>query len=339
MIDFRAHHRFEVLFLVGFVVVVFCGCQPTAKQASPSDKITIGYASASISILAHIAFSNGYFAEEGLEATPQHHDSGKRALQAVTEGKADLATVATTPILFSILDGQEIMILASIETTSSNEAILVKKDSGIVKPADLKGKIIGFVKGASGDYFADVFLNAHGIKREEVKTLDIKQSEMGTALHTGRVDAVSIWNPLFTQRQLERESGDKGRLFFGKSLFTEIGCLVARKDYVKQHPETIKKVLRALIKAESFARQRPEEARRVVANFVPQMDGTILEALWNDLFLRVTLDQPLVVDLEDQTKWAINSGLTKRQDIPNYLKFIYFDGLRAVRPETVRITR
>jgi sulfonate transport system substrate-binding protein len=257
----------------------------------------------------------------------------------VVEGKADLATVATTPILFSILADQKIMILAAIEATSNNEAILVREDRGIVKPADLKGKTIGFVRGASGDYFADVFLKAHGIKRAQVKTVDLKQGEMASALNTGRIDAASIWNPLFIQRQLERESGDKGRLFYGGTLFTEIGCLAARQDFVKQHPETIRKVLRALIKAEKFAIKEPAEARRLIAEFVPQMDRPILDAMWNDLSLRVTLDQSLIVDLENQTKWAINSGLTQRKNMPNYLDFTYFDGLQTVRPETVRITR
>jgi len=108
---------------------------------------------------------------------------------------------------------------------------------------------------------------------------------------------------------------------------------------VKKHPETVKKVLRALIKAEKFARQSSREARQVVADFVPEMDRSILDLLWPDLFLRVSLDHSLIVDLEDQTKWAIHSRLTKRKDMPNYLDFIYIDGLRSVRPESARITR
>jgi sulfonate transport system substrate-binding protein len=338
MVNFRAHYRLAILFLVGFVFTICCSCQSAAKHAGAPEKITIGCGNSPISALVQIAFTNGYFAEEGLDATPQKRDSGKEALQLVTEGKADLATVATTPIMFSILGGQETMILAVIHSTSKNVAILVRRDHGIVKPEDLKGKKIGFVRGALGDYYADVFLRAHGIKRTEIKVVDLKPSEMAAALHSGTVDAVSIWNPLFIQRQLE-ESGDKGQLFYDESLFTYIACLAARKDYIKQHPETIKKVLRALIKAENFARQRPEEARRLAAEFFPLLDRSNLEVLWKDLFLRVTLDQPLIMDLEEQSKWAINNGLTKRRDIPNYLNFIYFDGLRAVRPESIRITR
>lgn len=339
MVNFRHQYRYAILFLVGFAFIVCCSSQATAKQAGTPEKITIGCADVCISILVQIAFSNGYFAKEGLDATPQHHESGKAALRSVTEGKADLATAATTAIMFSILGGEETMILAAIESSSKNQAILVRRDRGIAKPEDLKGKKIGFMRGTSGDYFADVFLRAHGIKRTDIKIVNLKPSESAAALHTGIVDAVSIWSPPFVQRQLERVSGDKGQLFYGESLYTKIGCLAARQDYIKQHPETIRKVLKALIKAESFARQRPEEARRIVAKFDPQTDSSTLEVMWNDLFLRVTLDQPLIVDLEEQTKWAINNGLTKRRDIPNYLNFIYFDGLQAVRPGSIRITR
>lgn len=340
MVNFRQHYRFAILFLVGlFAFTVCCSCQATAKQTGTPEKITIGCVNSPISVLVQIAFSNGYFAEEGLDATPQHYDSGKAAIQSMTEGKADLVTAATTATMFSIIGGQEIMILAVIHSTSKNVAILVRRDHGIVKPEDLKGKTIGFARGTTGDYFADVFLRAHGIKRTEIKIVDLKPSEMAAALHTGIVDAVSIFNAPFIQRQLEREYGDKGQPFYGESLFTHIACLVARQDYVKQHPVTIRKVLKALIKAENFARQKPEEARRLVAKFVPLLNSSNLEDLWNDLFLRVTLDQPLIVDLEDESKWAINNGLTKRRDVPNYLNFIYFDGLQAVRPESIRVTR
>jgi NitT/TauT family transport system substrate-binding protein len=55
--------------------------------------------------------------------------------------------------------------------------------------------------------------------------------------------------------------------------------------------------------------------------------------------MRVTLDQVLLVDLEDQTRWLLKGGLTVRKDMPNYLDFIYTEGLLAVKPEAVRILR
>ena len=159
---------------------------------------------------------------------------------------------------------------------------------------------------------------------------------MVAALVTGKVDAVSIWNP--TVIQLKKKLGSKGIIFFGESLYTENFCVVAGQEYIKKNPAVIKKVLRALIKAETFVREHPEESRRLVAEFL-KTDKVILDETWDIFTFRVALDQALLVNLEDQTRWAIKHQLAARRDMPNYLDFIYMDGLLAVKPEAVRIIR
>jgi ABC-type nitrate/sulfonate/bicarbonate transport system substrate-binding protein len=338
MFDLKVYLRFAALFLAAFAIILFSGtaCKPPKEQAGARDKITIAYTTALNGILTYIAFVEGYFTEEGLDATPQPHAFGKMALNAVIEGKADLGTVADTPIMFAVMGGRKITILAVIQTSNRNEAIVARQDRGIVKPSDLKGRSIGVTLGTSSDFFADVFLIAHGIDRKQVKIIDMKPDEMAAALSTGKVDAVSTWNPGLIQ--LRKELGDRGSAFYGENLYTSTFCLAAWQDFVKQRPETIKKILRALIKAEAFVQQHQEESRRLVAEFI-KTDKAYLDEIWGLYDYRVTLDQALLVDLEDQARWAMKYRLTASQDMPNYLDFIYVDGLRAVKPEAVRIIR
>ena len=337
MIHFQALLRFAALSFTALVFIVFAGtgCQPQ-KQAGKPEKITIAYSTASNAILMYIAFAKDYFGEEGLEATPQPHAFGKPALQAVIEGKADIATVGDTPIVFAVISGKKITTLAMIQTSNRNEAIVARRDQGIAKPSDLKGKKIGLTLGTTGDFFADSFLLAHGIDRKHVKIIDLKPDEMAAALRTGKVAAVSTWNP--TLIQLKKKLGSKGIVFFGESLYTEIFCVVGGQKYVKKNPAVIKKVLQALLKAETFVQQHPEEARHLVAEFI-KTDKVILDETWDDFTFLVALDQALLVDLEEQTRWAIKNRLAVRRDMPNYLDFIYVDGLTAIRPDAVRIIR
>ena len=336
MIHLQAPRRFTILILTAIAVIALTvnACQPE-KQAGPPEKVTIAYSTSFSAVLVHIAFTKGYFGEEGLDATPQPHASGKEALQSVLEGKADLATVADTPIMFAIMNGKKISTLAVIQTTN-NEAIVARRDRGIAKPSDLKGKKIGLTLGTAGDFFADSFLLAHGIDRKHVKIIDLKPDEMAAALGVGKVDAVSAWNP--TLIQLKKELGNQGIIFFGESLYTEIFCVVAGQEYVKKNPAAIKKVLRALLQAETFVQQHPEESLRLVSEFI-KTDKALLDETWDDFTFRVALDQALLVDLEEQTRWAIKHRLTVRRDMPNYLDFIYVDGLQAVKPAAVRIVR
>ena len=321
---------------LGTLAVLQSGCKPAGEQAVAPEKIIIAYVSNSGAVLMHIAFKKGFLAQEGLDVTPQPHAFGKLALEAVIEGKADLATVGDTPIMLAVMNGRKITALATIQTSNLNEAIVARKNRGIAAPGDLRGKIIGVTPGTTGDFFANSFLLIHGIDREHVTFVNMKPDEMSEAIHAGKVDAVSIWNP--TLKQVLKESGNNGIAFYGDSFYTEFFCLASDQDYVRNHPEAVRKVLRALIRAEIFVKQQPEDARRLVADFI-QTDKAALDEIWNIFSFRVTLDQAFLVDLEDQTRWAIKNGFTLRKDMPDYLDFIYVDGLHSVKPDAVRIIR
>jgi len=336
MIHFRAPRSLVIFVLtaITLIVLTFTGCQQ--KPADPPQKITIAHSTAGNAIIMTVALMKDYLKEEGLDVTPQPHGFGKLALQSVIEGKADIATVGDTPIVFAIMGGKKITVLAAIQNSDKNEAIVARQDSGIARPSDLKGKKIGLTLGTTGHFFANSFLLAHGMDINQVKIIDLKPEEMAAALATGKVDAVSVWNP--TLIQLKNKLGSKGIIFFGESLYTENFCVVAGQDYVKKNPAAIKKVLRALIKAEAFVQQHPEESRRLVAEFL-KADKGILDEIWGIFTYRVALDQALLVNFEDQTRWTIKHQLVARRDMPNYLDFIYIDGLEAVKPEAVRIIR
>ena len=89
-------------------------------------------------------------------------------------------------IVFAVMGGKKITTLAVIQTSNRNEAIVARRDQGIAKPSDLKGKKIGLTLGTTGDFFADSFLLAHGIDRKHVKIIDMKPDEMAAALAHGK---------------------------------------------------------------------------------------------------------------------------------------------------------
>lgn len=325
-----------IMLLLSGLSLYLASCKKQEKTIGPPEKITIAYSTAVNAILAYIAFANGYFAAEGLDVTPQSYAFGKLALNAVIEGKADLATVADTPIVFAVMNGEKIATIAVIQTANIDNAIVVRHDRGIARPADLKGRKIGVTLGTNADFFLGAFLLAHGIDREKVTIVDMKPDEMATALEEGKVDAVSTFNPTLTL--LKKGLGNKGAVFFGEDIYTENYCLTAMQEYAGNHPGVIKKVLRALLRAETFVQQNSEEARHRVADFI-KMDRALLDEIWPIFTLRVALDQALLVDFEAQTRWALKNKLTEGTSMPNYLDYIYFDSLQAVKPEAVRMIR
>ena len=152
----------------------------------------------------------------------------------------------------------------------------------------------------------------------------------------GKVEAVVTWNPALKNSQ--KALGDKALVFYDETIYSDIFCLAAGSSLIDQHPETIKKILKALLRAEAFMKQNPGETRRLVAQFI-RMDQGLLEEIWDSFDFRVTLDQSLIVSLEDQTRWAQRNNLTTGLNMPRYLDLIYLDGLQSVKPEAVRIIR
>jgi ABC-type nitrate/sulfonate/bicarbonate transport system substrate-binding protein len=318
------------------VAFLFACTKAEHKPAGPPEKITIAFATLPETALAQIAQSRGFYREEGLEATAHLLPYGKLALKEVLEGKADFATVAETPVMFAIMNGEKISVIATIHSSSLGHAILARKDRGILTSRDLKGKKIAATLGTTSHFYLDASLVTYGIPRKDVQVVDLKAEEIPDALARGDIDAVSTFNPYvaFTQKKL----GDRGITFHDKNIYRYTFNVVATQEFIHKNPAKVRKMLLALVKAEEFARSNQSEAQKIVADFSGIEIG-IVRDIWADASIAVKLDQPLLISLEDESRWAIKGGLTGARKVPNYLDYIYFDGLKAVKPEAVRILR
>lgn len=323
-------------------LAILSGCQKSASTGAQqghnaaTQKITVAYTTQPQSTLVHIAVAKGYFAEEGLEIQSLLHSYGKAALQSVIENKADFATVAETPVMFNVLKGEKIFVIANIEASSMNNAIVARKDAGISKTGDLKKKRIGFTPGTTSDFFLDSMLTASGLTRNDIKPVPLKPDEMQDAIKAKQVDAVSTWNYPLTQ--ISRMLGSNGSIFYDREIYTETFNIAAKQDFVQKNPETVRRFLRALIKAEDYVARNPDDAQSIMSAST-NIDKSLIHDVWNAFNYRVVQDQTLLLTLEDETRWAMKNKLTERTDMPDYLSYIHLDSLRAVKPDAIKMSR
>ena len=306
------------------------------KPVTPTEKVTIAYAAIPHSALAAVAQKQGYYRQEGLEAIAHLHPYGKPALREVLKGKADFATVAETPFILEVMKGEKVSIIATIYTARGDHAIIARKDLGILLPSDLKGRKIGATLGTTSDFFLDAFLAVNGISTRDVTVTDVKQEELPDAIATGAVEAVSVFYPYLGIAK--KRLGARGIAFYDTAIYFQTFNIAAKQEFVQRHPKTVKKMLRALVKAEEFLKGNPAEAQRIVSDFYG-IDIETLRDPWSAADFAVTLDQSLVLSMEDESRWAIKKKLTGEKKIPNYLHYIYFEGLESVKPEAIRILR
>jgi NitT/TauT family transport system substrate-binding protein len=306
------------------------------KPAGPPEKITIAYATLLEAALAQVAQTRDYYRAEGLEAAARLHPYGKLALEELLAGKADFATVAETPVMFAIMKGEKIAIIATIHDSGVSHAIMARKDRGILVPGDLKGKRIAATLGTTSDFFLDALLGINRIAREDVEIVNIEAQEIPDALTRGDIDAVSAFNPYKAWGQ--KKWGDRVVTFEDKDIYRLTFNVVATQEFIRNNPDTVKKMLRALVKAEESVRRNPAEAQQIASDF-NRIEIDMVRDLWSGINFNVTLDQSLILALEDESRWAINSGLTEAKKVPNYLDYIYIDGLKSVKPDAIRILK
>ena len=330
------------MFLAVCCAVTLASCDKAPIQAAGSagsegrQKVTVAYTTQPQSTLIHVAANKGYFSNQGLDVQPLIHSFGKAALQSILDGKADFATVAETPVMFSVLKGDKIFVIANIESSNVNNAVLARPDAGIVKAADLKGKRIGFTPGTTSDFFLDSFLTAQGLTRKEITPVPLTPNEMQEALQTGKVDAVSSWN--YTLTQIKHQLGAQAVIFYDRQIYTETFNIAAMQDFVQRNPQAVTRFLRALIQAEDFVAKNPQEAQDIMAASI-KVDKELVREVWDAFNYQVRLEQNLLITLEDETRWAMKNKLTDKTVMPNYKDYIHVESLMAVRRETVKLNR
>ena len=110
------------------------------------------------------------------------------------------------------------------------------------------------------------------------------------------------------------------------------------QDFVQRSPQTIARFLRALIQAEDFLAKHPAQAQNIIAAAI-KVDQELVRQVWDAFSYQVSLSQNLLITLEDETRWAMKNKLTDQTVMPNYLSYIYVDGLKSVKPGAVRMDR
>jgi ABC-type nitrate/sulfonate/bicarbonate transport system substrate-binding protein len=315
------------------LLLLIAGCGQKGPQQL--EKIIIGPVASVNASPIWIAENKGYFREEGLKVEINESPSGPAALKTLLEDKGiDLATAAQTPIVINSFHRNDYAIIGVMGNSDNDHHILARRDRGIKAPNDLKGKIVGTRVGSSGHFFLGLFLTYHQMRMSDVKIVDLELIQLPAALLQGQVDAIAGFEPYIYQAG--KALGDKALLFPSQGLFRDDVYFIARKDYLKDHIETLKRFLRAIEKADAYISKNDKEAMEIIGQTL-KMDIEGMKPIWKDLIFKLILDQSILISLENQARWAIRNKLTDAVRVPNYLDYIYSDILKAVNPEAVTI--
>ncbi|MBI5683516.1 MAG: NrtA/SsuA/CpmA family ABC transporter substrate-binding protein [Verrucomicrobia bacterium] len=324
---------------VALAVVTNFSCKPerTPEHAERARMpVALGIGMAPLAALAIIADAEGCFAREGAAVSVRRYASGKLALDAMLAGEVLAATAAVTPVVFSSFKRRDFSLVASIGSSNNDTRIVARKDRGITRAADLRGKRVATQEASAVHFFLHMFLLKQGMTEKDVTIHNLTPADFPQALARGDVDACSLREPLISQALALL--GDNAVVFEQPELHVEYHNLLLCNPFLEKRPETVRRLLRAFLAAETFARRHPQRAKTTVARALA-ISEPALNRFWPWLDLRVRLSQSLLLAMEDQARWAMSRQEAEGAAMPNYLQFVRLDAMLSVKPSAVSIIR
>jgi len=192
--------------------------------------------------------------------------SGGELLEELVANKIDGATVGTAFFIEAIRKGVPIVAVGMLgyETKEAPEhAIIFRKNVVIKSPADIKNKILMSPRaGSDRPIFLYEFLEDIGIDpKNDVKILlNVNEDKQRTLLLEGKVDG-GYYHMLTAESLVKDGHAYIYRKFDWMNPELSQALLVFHKDFIKKHPELVKKVVRAYMKRIKYEHSLPKVER------------------------------------------------------------------------------
>ena len=244
-----------------FAAIILIGC--FVGRAETADRVRIGVSNYNISNLTvGVAQTRDFFKQEGIDVEIVRMNPNV-ATMALVSGDVDYTTLIGSVIGANLKGAKLKMIACSQDRTPL--AFVAKPEFKSVK--DLKGKTIAVGSyGSTPDIVARMVVKHFGLDPES----DIKVLALGTdgarlaALKEGVVDAIIVAPPVDFEGQkmgfnILNRAGDIFRF-----PYNGLGTSVKK---ISENQDEVKRVLRALIRANRYIRQNKEGTVQVLVNW------------------------------------------------------------------------
>lgn len=316
--------------VAGFSVWQFFGQKQLPQVTAPLDSVRLSAYLGEFSGLIWVAENKGYFKDNGLDVKITERQSGVDALNDIFAGNADISTQAEFVAVSQSFKRNDFKILASIDSISAIYMVGLK-DHNINQIRDLKGKKIGVTQNSQAQFFLGKFLVDNNLKLSDVQIVYLKPADMVAGMEAGSIDAAVTWQPLVSQ--IEDKPGISAIKWLAQSNRQFSFLLTASNDLVKNKPQVVERFLKALVQAENVS---DAEKEKIIKTRLKYQDA-YMQKIWPNNVYLVTLNQGLLTLMKDEAQWMMENKITDSKAMPNFLDYVYFNGLETADPGAVTI--
>ncbi|SHK01815.1 ABC transporter substrate-binding protein [Desulforamulus aeronauticus] len=251
------------------------------------------------------------FTKDGIQVTFPEITEGPKMTAALAAGSLDFCNaLGGTSAILAAANGVDLKIIGMYSRAPKAFTIMAK-DPKIKSVADLKGKKVAGPKGTILHQLLLASLQQNNLKTDEVEYINMPIPSAVSAMQAGNVDAALIAGPAVPQAL---ESGAR-ILTTGEGLLDATIVIAVSGDFLKNHPDLVKRYLQVHQASLQYMQEKPEEVYQLAAEEtgislaeVKQMVG------WYDFNPAIT-DKD-IVDLEKTQEFLLqNDMLTNKIDI------------------------
>ena len=264
-----------------------------AGAAGAQEKIVLGNSVHGLHALPlYVAVNKGLFKQQGLNVEQVNFQGGATATPALVGGSTQLQAAGTENLLKLVQQGQPVAAVMTIQSTM-NGAIMVRGDvaqklGGKPQLKDLKGlKIATLARGGTADMALRYIAASIGQDAEKDWGLTpiLGYDKQLAALKAGDIDGslpiepvTTIWArpPIGMVSVMEMLKGE------GPKIFQDMGwvTLQGKKDWIAQNKDTVRKMVSALIQAQTLIANpaNRNEVVKLAAMSFPNLPEPILAA-------------------------------------------------------------
>ncbi|MBX5162652.1 MULTISPECIES: ABC transporter substrate-binding protein [unclassified Rhizobium] len=243
-----------------------------ATPAAAADTIKLRYLASQGGLAAHeLADELGYFKGTGITfENVGYAQGGPASLIALASGDVEIGSAATSAVLNSIIGGNDFV--AAYPSNGINDEVqstfYVLEDSPIKSIKDIAGKSIAVnTLGAHLDYTIREALHSVGLPSDSANQIVVPGPQLEQVLRSKQVDiaAFGYWQTTFEGAALK--NGGLRAVFDDTDVLGDIagGFVVLRRDFIQQHPEAAKIFVEQSARALDYAREHPEETKKILA--------------------------------------------------------------------------
>jgi NitT/TauT family transport system substrate-binding protein len=234
-----------------------------ASDLHGADKVRIAVSNYNLSNLSvGVAQTRGFFKQEGIEAEIIRMNPNI-ATMALVNGSADYSTLVGSTVGAAIKGAKLKLVVCSQDRTSL--ALVAKPEFSSVK--SLKGKTLAVGSyGNTADIVARMMVKHFGLDpQSDIKVLALGPDEAKlAALKGGVVDVIIVAPPMDAEA---KKMGFNILSRAGDIFQFPYNGLAATVKKINENPDQVKRLIRALIKANGFIRKNREGTIRVLIDW------------------------------------------------------------------------